>query len=338
MEPIDLITQECRAARQECVLVDHADTSVIEVRGADRISFLHRMLSNDIKKLSPNQGTYACLLNAQAKVLADINLIAFKDFLWMLTGTALKEKIISLFHQTIIADQVELTDRSAALKLISIHGPKSKNLIAALTKNRVVPEHLFDHRELSIEEVPVTLFRLNMIGEIGFGLLMPMEKTNVIEAKIIENSEEFGLVSIHRSSFETLRIEAGIPLYGVDFDDSYLLPEVGLNHAVSYTKGCFPGQEILARLDSRGQVAKKLTGFELKGEKIPAKGAKIVVAGKEAGLITSAAFSPTLKKAIALGYLKTEALTAGHEVVVEITGDQTPARVKILPFYTSHTS
>ncbi len=335
MESTDLIAQECFAARHQCVLIDHPDSVVIEVGGADRISFLHRMLTNDIKKLSPGQGAYTCLLNAQAKVLADMNVLVLENFIWLLTNLGLKDKISSLLNQAVIMDQVELIDKSDALKLISIHGPKSKDLLSRTRKNAGLPEELFYSRNVSIEDVPVVIIRLNLTGETGFGLFMPRGKENPVESKILENGEEFGLIEIHQSSFETLRIEAAIPRYGIDFDHSFLLPEVGLENAVSYTKGCFPGQEILARLDSRGGVARKLTGFELKGEKVPQKNNKIFVDEKEAGFVTSAAFSPTLKKTIALGYLKTEAQKAGHEVIVDISGDHIPARVKTAPFYTS---
>lgn len=335
MESTDLITQECFAARHQCALIDHPDSAVIEVRDSDRVSFLHRMLTNDIKKLAPGHGIYACLLNAQAKVLADMSVLYSKDFFWLLTTASLKDKILSLLNQAVIMDQVELIDRSDALKLISIHGPKSKDFLASLGKNLVWPKDPLSHSSVSIAGIPLTLLRLNMIGEIGFGLLMPRGGENVVESKILENSEKFGLVTIHQNAVETLRIEAAIPRYGIDFDDSYLLPEAGLEHAVSYTKGCFPGQEILARLDSRGNVAKKLTGFELKGEKVPAKGDKIIVDGKEEGFVTSAAFSPTLKKTIALGYIKIETLKPGREVTVETSEDRLPARVKTLPFYSS---
>lgn len=336
MESTDLIAQECRAARHQCVSIDHPDSAFIEAGGADRISFLHRMLTNDIKKLSPGEGTYACLLNAQAKVLADMNVLVLENFVWLLTNLDLKDRISSLLNKAVIMDQVELIDKSDALKLISIHGPKSKDLLSRTVKNAALPEELLCSRNISIEDVPVVIIRLNLIGEMGFGLLIPREGENAVESKILESREEFGLVEIHRSSFETLRIEAAIPRYGIDFNDSSLLPEVGLEHAVSYTKGCFPGQEILARLDSRGGVAKKLTGFELKGEKVPEKGDKVMMEGKEVGFVTSAAFSPTLKKTIALGYLKTDVLKPGREVTIETSGDRFPARVKTSPFYSSH--
>ena len=107
-----------------------------------------------------------------------------------------------------------------------------------------------------------------------------------------------------------------------------------LDQTISFTKGCFPGQEIIARLDSRGGVARKLVGLVLKGEIVPQKNARILKDSMEVGSITSAVFSPNLKKTIALGFLKKEYWTPGTDLAVEDGGNKIPARVAILPFYT----
>ncbi len=190
------------------------------------------------------------------------------------------------------------------------------------------------HTEIAINGKTAALIRINLTGEIGYGLLIPKTEGPVILDQLKENGAVFGLTQIGGPTLETLRIAAGIPRYGVDFDESHIPLEAGLDKTISFTKGCFPGQEILARLDSRGGVSKKLAGLALKGEIIPAKNDAITKDGKAVGHITSAAFAPILKRTVALGYLPKEYWTIGCSVTVETGGVQIPARVAALPFYT----
>lgn len=154
-----------------------------------------------------------------------------------------------------------------------------------------------------------------------------MEDVMLIDRSVIENKSR-------SPDSEAMRIAAGIPRYGIDFDESTNPFECGLDHAVSLTKGCFPGQEILARLDSRGGVSKKLCGLVLKGETAPKQNARILKDETVVGHITSAAFAPILKKVIALGYLKKGYWSVGRSLEVETEEGLLPARVEPLPFYT----
>ena len=349
----ETIAQECLAARTHCVLFDHPNRGVIEVRGQDRVPFLHNVLSNDIKSLSPGEGAPACLLNAQAKIIAYMNVLCFDEFLWLALDYVLKDKLLEALGKLIIMEQVELVDRSDELKLISIHGPKAKALLESIWKTEI-PTELLSHKRINAPPSPyplppsargrirhlcgglggeekgeggkITVIRINLTGETGFGFLIPKGETISL-----------GLKPIQPATLETLRIEAGIPRYGIDFDESYIPLEAGLEKAVSFTKGCFPGQEILARLDSRGGVNKKLMGLTLEGNVLPKKGDLITKDGHEVGYITSAVFSPTLKKIIALGYLKKEYWEFETSFAIETENGQIPAQIEPLPFYTTST-
>ncbi len=333
MEATDQIAQECLTARKACVLFDHPNRGVIEVRGQDRIQFLHNILSNDIKSLSPGKGVSACLLNAQAKIIANMNVLCFDEFLWLALDYSLKDKLLEALGKLIIMEQVELIDRSDELKLISVHGLKAKEFVGNIFKNESLPEKLLDHKIYMINNFSVTAIRINLTGEIGYGFLTLKNQAVVFRSTLEQHGVQFGLIPIQSKALEILRIEAGIPRYGVDFDESQIPLEAGLERTVSFTKGCFPGQEILARLDSRGGVSKKLMGFELKGEIVPKKGDRITTDGNEVGTITSAAFSPFLKKTVAMGYLKKECWAVGSPVVVETPEAHIPARIANLPFY-----
>ena len=317
------IPEECRAARNACVLFDHPNRGVIEVRGQDRVPFLHNVLSNDIKSLAPGTGVPACLLNAQAKIIANLNVLCFDEYVWLAFDYVLKDKLLEALNKLIIMEQVELVDKSDELKLISIHGPKAKELAQNLLKGPV-PEKMLGHHTYKT----VTAIRINLIGEVGYGFLLPKNQAASVLSTLAQIGKPLGLIQIQAPTLELLRIEAGIPRYGVDFDESSIPLEAGLEKTVSFSKGCFPGQEILARLDSRGGVSKKLMGLEVEGNGIPKKGDLITKDGVEAGFITSAVFSPTLKKTIALGYLKKEFWRSNLEVTIEISGMKIVARIR----------
>ncbi|MBI3999014.1 MAG: aminomethyl transferase family protein [Candidatus Omnitrophica bacterium] len=333
MDSQEIIFHECLAARKQCVLFDHPNRGMIEVRGKDRVQFLHNVLSNDIKSLSPGKGIAACLLNAQAELIAIMNVLCFKEFLWLALDYSLKNRLFQALQKLIVMEQVDLKDKSDETKLISIHGPKANGLLQNILNSKSVPQAMLSHVSVTIEGVPSTLVRINMTGDTGFGFLAPKEHGLVLRKIIQQKGSAFGLTEIQAQTLETLRIERGILRYGIDYDESHIPLEAGLNHTVSFTKGCFPGQEILARLDSRGGVAKKLIGLELKGESIPKKGDSIIKDSNAVGHITSAAFSPILKRTVAIGYLPKECWIPGSPVIVETGGVQIPARVATLPFY-----
>jgi folate-binding protein YgfZ len=351
------IEQECAAARKACVLFEHPNRGVIEVSGNDRVSFLHNILTNDIKNLTPGKGIPACLLNAHAKIIAQVNVLYFEKFIWLAVDYALKGNLIAALNNLIIMEDVVLKDRSDERKLISIHGPKTKEMLTILFK-KDPPNEMLAHEKINPMSFPRTressmldprfrggdnneisgvCVRINLTGEIGYGLLAQKSETDNLKLAIQRIGASFDLIEIHADTLETLRIEAGIPRYGIDLDESNIPLEVRLDQTISFTKGCFPGQEIIARLDSRGGVTRKLSGLILKGEIAPKKGARILKDNAEAGLITSAVFSPTLKKTVAMGFLKKEHWEPGTNLIVENEGNKIPARVTGLPCYTSRT-
>ena len=172
MELTEQLLQECVAARKHCALLNHPNRGVIEIRGEDRVNFLHNILSNDIKSLAPGKGAPACFLNAQAKIIAYTNVLYFSEYLWLALDYVLKDKLIESLNKLIIMERVELIDRSDELKLISIHGPKAKTIVE-IVLDQEAPEELLSHQTVTRESIRVTAIRINLTGEIGYGLLAP---------------------------------------------------------------------------------------------------------------------------------------------------------------------
>lgn len=338
MDSLELIHQQCLAVQKTGGWFDHPNRGVIEVSGTDRIQFLHNILTNDIKTLAPGTGTQACLLNAQAKMIAAVNVLCFENIIWLAFDYVLKKQFLESLQKLIIMEQVVLKDLSDELKLISVHGPKANDLMMAVF-NQGLPQKMLGHISVIVPTSgQLEVIRINLIGEEGCGVLLPKNETYNVRKLIEKHASSLGLAKIEPVTLDVMRITAGIPKYGIDYDESNIPLECRLEQTVSFTKGCFPGQEIIARLDSRGGVSKKLCGLVLKGEIVPKKNDRILDNEIEVGHITSATFSPILKKTIVLGYLKKESQKIGHPLDVQIGADQIPARVEELPFYNSNTA
>ncbi len=335
MDSLELIHQQYQTAQKSGGWFDHPNRGIIEVSGTDRVRFLHNILTNDIKSLTPGSGLQACLLTAQAKIIAVMNVLCFENHFWLALDYGLKDKLREALEKLIIMEQVELKDRSDELKLLSVHGPNAKDVIASVFKTQP-PKDPLNHiriRPKPDELMPIVIIRINLIGLEGCGILFPKKEIEKLLKMVKEGAASLQMVELSGTAMENMRIAAGIPKYGIDYDESNIPLECLLDHTISFTKGCFPGQEIIARLDSRSGVNKKLCGLVLKGEIPPKKNDRVLESEKEIGHITSATFSPILKKTIALGYLQKGSWNVGHPVVVEIEAGKIPARVEELPFY-----
>ncbi len=391
MEPLESIHQQCLRTRKIGGWFDHPNRGIIEVSGADRVQFLHNILTNDIKTLVPGTGTQACLLTAQAKIIAVVNVLCFDHCIWLAFDYVLKKQLREAFEKLIIMEKVSLKDLSEELKLISAHGPKAKELLSIILseakdldsspdrpsgtgrpssrppleqpaasglspdshqninwksgqspRDRMIAlSNMLSHASVSIGRPAaqlneICIIRINLIGEEGFGILFPKKEIEPMRKTIQERASALEIIEVEAAAMEIMRITAGLPKYGTDYDESNIPLECLLDHTISFTKGCFPGQEIIARLDSRGGVGKKLCGLVLKGEGIPKKNDRILDNGVEVGQITSAAFIPILKKTVAMGYIKKGSGGIGHPLVVETEAGQIPGRVEELPFYSSN--
>jgi folate-binding protein YgfZ len=185
---------------------------------------------------------------------------------------------------------------------------------------------------INLEGAAVCVVRASHAGEPGFDLIIPNAALESIARRLTDSGKQLGALWVGEAAQNTLRIEAGIPRYGIDFNEDNLLLEVGLDHAVSFNKGCYLGQEVVERIRSRGHVNRKLCGLSLDGQTPAESGDVIQVDGKEIGRVTSSVDSPRLKRPIALGYLQKDFWNAGTTVTINRAGAQIRAVVTALPF------
>jgi glycine cleavage system T protein len=320
--------KEHQAVRLGAGVFDFSFRAQFALTGDDRAKFLHRIVSNDIKKLVPGQGTYATLLNAQGHILADFRVYCVADRLLIDTDVDLREKTMQSLQRYIIGDRVQLVpvDQFA----LAIQGPKSRAFLQGVLPSGSPLSEEFDHVTTDYSGSAVRVIRATSTGEEGYEIWAESIDISKIWQSINGSSFADRVISCGTEALESLRIEAGIPRYGPDMGEDTLPLEAGLLNALSFNKGCYIGQEIVERARSRGHVNWKLSGLYLEGTQPPAPGEKLLSAGKETGEVTSACASPTLGKVIALAYLRREVSEPGTQLTLT---SGAAATVAALPFY-----
>jgi tRNA-modifying protein YgfZ len=273
--------------------LDISSRGRIAVSGRDRTRLLHAIASNDVKKLQPGQGCYAFLLSPQGRIQADLLLFCFAGRFLIETEPELREKVMAHIRRYIVADRVELEDTGGQTGEISIEGPRSAAILASL--GAPVPEIPYSHDAWEGSIVA----NGGITGQPGFRVFCAAEAV----ADLARRLGAAGAMSATPDDFRTVRIENGKPRYGEEIGDTALPPETRQTHAVSFTKGCYIGQEIVERIRARGHVNRTLQRIELPGTDPAAPGSTVDCEGKPAE-IASSVYSPRLGKAIALAYVR----------------------------------
>jgi aminomethyltransferase len=298
------------ALRDGAAWIDLAARGRIVARGRDRARLLHNLTSNEVKKLAPGGGCYAFLLNPQGRIQADLNLFCFPEHFLLDVEPDLAEKARAHIRKYIIADQVELEDVTATLGAVGVEGPGAVALLTSL--GAPTPDTPFAHAAWGEDVVAA----VSETGQPGFRIFTARP------AEVRARLAAAGAVEATPEDARTVRIENGKPRYGEDILDTSLVQETQQMHGVSFTKGCYLGQEIVERVRARGHVNRKLTRIEIEAREVAA-GARATAQGAEAGEVASAVWSPRAGKTIALAWLRVPHCEPG--ATLEVAG--APARV-----------
>ncbi len=273
------MTEGYRALREGVAWLDVSDRGRILARGRDRARFLHNVTSNDVKKMTPGTTAYAFLLTPQGRIQADLYLRCFQDRFLLDTEPALRERVRLHILKYKVADQVELEDVTDTTASVAVEGPQAESL--------VLPGEY--------DSAPFTV-----TGQPGFRLYAPSAE----KAAMIALVKAAGAREATPEDARLVRIENGKPVFGEDISDTSLPQETQQMQAVSFTKGCYIGQEIVERIRARGHVNRKLERIELDGDRPVPAGTLVNWQGREAE-VTSSVFSPRAAKVVALAYVKT---------------------------------
>jgi folate-binding protein YgfZ len=362
----DALTEHA-ALRASAGVLDFSFRSRICLTGADRVRFLHGQVTNDVKRLRVSEGCYAALVTTKGKMESDLNIYCLPDELLLDFEPGLAAAVTQRLEKYIVADDVQIMDASPHYGLLSVQGPKSADVIRSLGLFSEIPAQPFD----SVKTSAATLGEIYLMNQprlflpppepgapasgtarrdilpkhavpeagapftFGFDLFIPNNSLAAVADKLIAAAKAVGGRACGWQAFETARIEAGIPRFGADMDETNIPLECGIeSRAVSYNKGCYLGQEVINRIHSIGHVTCELRGLRLVDnlKSLPVKGDKLFHDGKDVGYITSAVKSPALNSHIALGYVRREVNQIGTELTVRIAHGESPARIVELPF------
>ena len=325
---------EYRVLRESVGLADRSELGKVEVTGRDRASFLHGMLTNDVKGLAPGQGCPAAFLDAHGKVTALLAVYALEDRLWLELAPATTEKFLETIDHFLISEKAYLEAADAAFAVFSLQGPQARALLetAGGAALELAP---YAHTAVELGGQPARAMARPDGPAPGYHLWIPAAAAEgAWQALVVAGARPVGA-----DALEIARVEAGQPRWGRDVDGAQIFPELGLDDHVSFTKGCYIGQEVVARVKYRGHVNRALTGLVLEGDRVPAPGAAVVTVGteegREIGRVTSAVRSPGLGHVLALGYVRREHLEPGSAVSVRDGAAVIAARVAARPFAAS---
>jgi folate-binding protein YgfZ len=279
--------------RVDCVLVDRSERGKLALAGADRKAFLNGQVTNDVEALSPGEGCYAAFLTPKGKMLGDLRILDAGEELLLDTERVALQSLFDLIRRFSIGHAVELDKRTVERGLLSLVGGDAR----AVTGAGDLPDTEHAHRTAEIGGLGVRL----IATDVGVDVLCDAANTAALTAALTAA----GAAPAAEEAAEVVRVERGRPRYGVDLDDSVIPQEAGLNdRAVSFTKGCYVGQETVARLFYKGKPNRHLRGIRLPAPAEP--GTPLTLDGKEVGRITSPVVSPRLGP-VALALVRREA-------------------------------
>jgi folate-binding protein YgfZ len=305
-----------RTITEGCGLLDRSERGKLALGGAEAKSFLQGQISNDVEALSEGRGCYAAFLTPKGKMLGDLRILDTGDELLLDTERVALQELFNMIRRFKLGYDVELHKRTLERGLLSLVGPGAPRL-AGVPELASAPEH--QHRTVILSGISARA----ICTDVGIDLLCDAADTDALRTALADA----GALAVSEDAAETVRIERGRPRYGVDLDDTVIPQEAGLNdRAVSFTKGCYVGQETVARLFYRGKPNRMLRGLRCAAEVSP--GLELSFQGKVVGQLSSAALSPRFGP-IALALVRREA-PPGSSVQVGSAG--VTAEVVELPF------
>jgi folate-binding protein YgfZ len=318
------------AARERAASLDRSGRGRIVVSGADRASYLQGLLTNDVAALEAGQGCYAAYLTPQGRMIADLYVYELGDVILLTVPLEQTPAVLEKLDRFVFSEDVQLGDASSAFSTTAIVGPDAARIASGFTGIEEAalaewPEH--GNRRGQFDGHPVIVARVTDAGEPGYDLHIEASRA----ARLRRDLEDAGVPALNAETAEALRIESGAPQFNRDMDQDTIPLEAGIeSRAISFSKGCYIGQEVIIRVLHRGhgRVARKLVGLLCETDSVPLAGATVNGGGRDVGRVTSGAWSGALDHPIALAYLHRDFLTPGTAVSI----DGGTAVVHQLPF------
>jgi folate-binding protein YgfZ len=302
-------------ARKSVALIDKNYRAYLSFTGPDRVRYLNAILTNNLKDLAPSHGTVSLLLNPQGHILAEIETYAQPDKLSCISYNMIRERLVETLDKFIIMDDVALSDDSSIHGTLALEGPTAAQIVSDLTGVDLKSLQELGTQQVRVGDLPCTLIRRSPGEFVSAEFVTDRRNMRELWDVLQERAHAAGGGPTGYSALSALRLEQGIPWFSYDFGEKQIPHEAGLqNSHISYTKGCYTGQEIVERVRSRGQVNRRRVNLVFDSTTAPPPGTILTATGKEVGQVTRSAAPPDLPSAIGMAIVRKEANAPGSQL------------------------
>jgi aminomethyltransferase len=329
------VVAEYRAVRQAVGVTDLSHRGKLCVTGDDRVKWLQSVISNDILPLQPGQGRYSSFLSHKGKMLTYFRVYVQADAVMLEDAGEIGDATYTALRKFLLyGTKAKMENCGESWGLLLVSGPKAALVMKASFGTDVEDLTPVNFISAGIGGQQALVIRTEETGEADYEVLIPADGLVTAWERLMEAGASHGIKPFGAQAREALRIEAGIPKAGPDLNEEIVPPEANLEgKAFSLSKGCYPGQEVVARMDTYGNVRRKLVGLLLKDPTIPPHGAKLYSGDREVGWVSSATRSPQLNAVIAFAFPLRDFSAAGTVLSIDINGTRHDATVTTLPFF-----
>src|SRR6266436_1030711 len=303
---------EFRQARESVALIDKNYRAYLSFTGPDRVRYLNAVLTNDIKGLSAGQGNVSLVLNPQGHILAEIETYAFAEKLFCVSYAMIRERLVEVLDKFIIMDDVTLTDETERFGTLALEGPKAAAVVREISGVDIGTRGELSSTDSAVGTVPCRIVKRSPGGVTGAEFVIEREKLPALWEILLDAARKHGGGPMGYDALSGLRLAQGVPWFGYDFGEKQIPHEAGLQDShISYTKGCYTGQEIVERVRSRGQVNRRRVELVFSGSAALEPDTVLTLDGKEVGYVTRAARTWDPPRIIGMGYVRKEANAPG---------------------------
>jgi folate-binding protein YgfZ len=314
---------EYKFARESVALIDKNYRCTLSFTGTDRVRYLNAMLTGNIRDLAPSHGNISLLLNPQGRILAEVEALALEDRFLVISHAMIRAKLVETFDKFIIMDDVTLEDLTEKFGTLALEGPKAAEIVQELCGADLNALEDFAHAEKTIGGIPSRIVRISSAGISGAEFLTTRENLAALWNLLLDAALKRGGGPTGYEALNVVRLEDGVAWFGVDFDENQIPHQAALEAThISYTKGCYTGQEIVERVRSRGQIQRRRVMLRFSSDAVPRAGEPLFAPsaenpmerGAEIGFVTRAAKSPKFGAVIGMGYVRREQMDPGSKV------------------------
>ena len=328
------IAEEHEAVRTAAGLFDVSHMGEVEVAGDDALAAVQRISSNDAGKLVPGQAQYSALTTPDGTVVDDLLVyqLAAGHYLLVINAANIAKDVAWIRRQIEAAGDAVAVNASSRYALLALQGPRAEAILQSLTAVELDSIEYYTFASGEVAGVRATVSRTGYTGEDGFELYVPPRQAESVWSALLDAGGAYGLCPAGLGARDTLRLEAGLRLYGNDMDETTTLLEAGLGWTIGWEKGAFIGREALLA-QKRAGPSRKLVGFEMLDRGIARHGHAVHAGADRVGRVTSGTLTPYLNKAIGMAYVPVELAARDTELSIDVRGRRLRARVVRMPFY-----